>query len=71
MKKTTKLLYMRETNPTEPAITGGCCTRGSKEIVDIEIAMYRSAGIIIITGTITIAPETIAITTIELLLKLT
>jgi hypothetical protein len=35
-------------NPTEPANYTGSYTTGSKEIVGIEIAMYQSAGIVII-----------------------
>jgi hypothetical protein len=33
---------MQEPNPTEPANYRGAYSRGSKEIVDIEIAMYQS-----------------------------
>jgi hypothetical protein len=58
--------------PPNPLITGGFLYHtASKEILDIEIAMYRNAGIVT-TGTITIAPGTIVTTTMELLLlKLT
>jgi hypothetical protein len=38
---------------------------------DIEIAMYRSAGIIVITSTIIIGLGTVVTTTMELLLKMT
>jgi hypothetical protein len=59
---------MWEPNPTEPANYRGSYTTVSKEIVDIEIAMYQSAGtIVIMTGTATIALGTIVITTMELL----
>jgi hypothetical protein len=55
-------------HPTEPANYRGSYTTVSKEIVDIEIAMYQSAGtIVIMTGTATIALGTIVITTMELL----
>ena len=56
---------------TEPANYRGSYTTARKEIVDIEIAMYQSAGTLII-GTITIAARTI-VTTMQLLwlLKLT
>jgi hypothetical protein len=43
--------------PTEPAYYTGSYTRGSKEIVDIEIAMFENAGAIITDSTI-IAPRT-------------
>ena len=48
---------MREPNPTEPANYRGSYTTVRKEIVDIEIGMYRSAGTIII-DTIIIAART-------------
>jgi len=55
---------------TEPANYRGSYTTKSKEIVDIEIAMYQSAGMVI-PGTITIEPGTIVITAMKLfLLKL-
>jgi hypothetical protein len=57
-------------HPTEPAKYRGSYTAASKEIVDIEIAIYRNAGIVI-SYTITVAPETIVIATMGLLLKLT
>ena len=57
-------------NPTEPANYRGSYTTVSKAIVDIEIAMYQIARIVI-PGTITIEPGTIAITAMQLLLKLT
>jgi hypothetical protein len=58
-------------NPTEPANYRGSYTTARKEIVDIEIAMYQSAGTLI-TNTITIAARTI-VTTMQMLwlLKLT
>jgi hypothetical protein len=55
---------------SEPANCTGSYTAGSKEIVDIEIAMCRNAGIVK-TGIITIRLGTMATTTIGLLLKLT
>ena len=59
-------------NPTEPVNYRGSNTRGSKEIVDIEIAMPRNAGIIaVVTGIIAIGFVTIVATTLELLHKLT
>jgi hypothetical protein len=36
-------LYMRESNPTEPANYTGSYTRVRKRIVDTEIAMQRSS----------------------------
>ncbi len=49
----------------------GSYTTASKEIVDVEIAMYQSAGTIIIS-IITIEPRTTVITAMELFLpKLT
>jgi hypothetical protein len=54
---------------TEPAnYRGSSSTRGLKEIVDIEIAMYQSAGTVII-DTITITPKTIVTTAMQLLLS--
>ena len=35
---------MQRPNPTEPANYRGSYTTASKEIVDIEIAMYQSGG---------------------------
>jgi hypothetical protein len=52
-------------NPTEPANYRGSNTTVSREIVDIEIAMYQSAGII--TGTITIEPVATVATTMQVL----
>jgi hypothetical protein len=57
-------------NPTEPANYRGSYNTASKEIVDIETAMYRNAGTII-TATITIEPWTIVIISMQLLFKLT
>jgi hypothetical protein len=55
---------------TEPGNYRGSYTTVSREIVDIEIAMYQSVGTI--TGTIAIEPVTTVTTTMELLLlKLT
>jgi hypothetical protein len=44
-------------HPTEPANYRGFYTKGSKEIVDIEIARYENSGTIIAVS-ITIAPRT-------------
>lgn len=62
---------MISSNPTEPANYTSSYTTARKEIVDIEIAMYQSAGTLIIE-TITIAARTI-VTTVQMLwlLKLT
>lgn len=62
---------MISSNPTEPTNYTGSYTTARKEIVDIEIAMYQSAGTLIIE-TITIAARTI-VTTVQMLwlLKLT
>jgi hypothetical protein len=38
-------------NPTEPANYRGSYTTARKEIVDIEIAMYQSAGTIVTAAT--------------------
>ena len=58
-------------NPTEPANYRGSNTRGSKELVDIEIGMYQSAEVLL-TGTTAIGLVTILKTTMDpLLLKLT
>jgi len=37
---------MWSSNPAEPVNYKGSCTTAGKEIVDIEIAMYRNAGIV-------------------------
>jgi hypothetical protein len=63
-------IYQQCSNPTEPANYRGSYTTISKEIVDIEIAMCRNAGIVT-TGIITIRLETMITTTMGLLLKLT
>ena len=58
-------------NPTEPANYRGSNTRGSKEIVGIETAMYENARTVT-RDTITIAPRiivTIAAMQLFLLLK--
>jgi hypothetical protein len=57
-------------HPTEPANYRGSYTAVSKEIVDIEISLYRHARIVII-GTITVALGTIATIAMKLLLKRT
>jgi hypothetical protein len=44
-------------NPTEPANYRGSYITEAKEIADIEIAMYRSAGIIILAGSLSICHE--------------
>jgi hypothetical protein len=44
-------------NPSEPANYAGSYTTEAKEIADIEIAMYRSAGIIILAGSLSICHE--------------
>lgn len=49
---------------TEPANFRGSYTAGSRDTVDIEIAMYQSARIVI-TDTITIAPRTIVTTAMQ------
>jgi hypothetical protein len=57
-------------HPTEPANYTGSNTSVSKQIVDVEIAMHQSAGII--TETITIESlTTVTIATELLLLQLT
>ena len=59
-------------NPTEPANYRGSNTRGAKEIVDIEITMYRNTGIIVlIPRTITIGFVTTLATMLGQLKKLT
>ena len=60
---------MQRPNPTEPANYRGSYTTASKEIVDIEIAMCRNAGIVT-TRIITIDLGTMVTTTIGLLLEL-
>jgi hypothetical protein len=59
-------------SPTEPANYTGSYTTGAKEIVDIEIAMYQSAGTLI-TDTLTIAARRTVTTAMQMLwlLKLT
>ena len=41
---------MQGPNPTEPANYRGSYSTASKEIVDIEIAMYQSAGTLVMTA---------------------
>ena len=49
---------MISSNPSEPANYADSYTTEAKEIaVDIEIAMYRSAGIIILAGSLSICHE--------------
>jgi hypothetical protein len=61
---------MRESNPIEPAnYRRFLCHTVSIEIVDIEITMHSSAGIII--GTVAIPLGTIPIATIDQLLDIT